>query len=143
MGLNSDAHNVFRNVNRELSTEDIRMMNPISLAFIGDAVYELFVRTKIANGKLNSNKLHRNCSKIVRASAQSKFLEHIYEYLTDEEKSVIRRGRNAQSHTVPKNANLSDYRNATALESLFGYLYLLGRDNRLKDLISKLIIEDY
>lgn len=128
--------NLFRNVNDNISEEDIRMMNPISLAFVGDAVYELLMRTRLLHPNKNSNKLHRITSSYVNAKSQSKVLNELESHLTDEEMYVIRRGRNAKSHTVPKNADLRDYKNSTALEALFGYLYLLDREDRISELFN-------
>ncbi len=126
--------NVFRSVNVKLTEEEIKMMNSLSLAHVGDGVFELFVRTRINNGRTNSHKLHILASKIVKASSQAVYLEKIESLLTDEELGVINRARNSKLHTIPKNATLKDYRNATAFEALFGYLYLMGRDDRMLEI---------
>ena len=126
--------NVFRSVNVKLTEEEIKMMNSLSLAHVGDGVFELFVRTRINNGRTNSHKLHILASKIVKASSQAVYLEKIESLLTDEELGVINRARNSKLHTIPKNATLKDYRNAIAFEALFGYLYLMGRDDRMLEI---------
>ena len=128
------SDNIFRNVNKNLSEEDIKMMNALSLAYVGDAVFELFVRTEICDGRLNSHKLHLKSSKFVNAKSQSEMLKILEENLSDDEKLVVRRGKNAKPHTIPKNANLMEYKNATALEALFGYLFLLRKYERLEEL---------
>lgn len=106
-------------------------MNPLSLAYIGDAVFELLIRTDITDGQKNSHKLHLESSRLVNNEAQAKFLEKIQDELTDREISVVNRARNSKLHTIPKNADPSIYRLATGLEALFGYLYLRGFDDRL------------
>lgn len=136
------SNNIFRDVNKNLTEEDIKMMNAISLAFVGDAVFELFVRTEISDGKLNSHKLHIKSSKIVNAKAQSEMLEILEPKLSHDEKLIVRRGKNAKPHTIPKNADLMEYKNATALEALFGYLFLLERYERLAE-IYKIIGENH
>ena len=127
--------NIFRDRNISLTEEEIRMMNPISLAFVGDAVYELLIRTELTDGSKNSNKLHKLTSRIVKASSQSEALDKVEGFLTEDEKMIVRRGRNAKSHTIPKNAKLRDYKNSTALEALFGYLYLMNEEARIIELL--------
>lgn len=112
----------------------IRELSSLSLAFIGDAVYELMVRTYILDGNQNVNKLHRKAIDFVKAKAQSDAMTSILDNLTKDELSVFRRGRNTNPHTVPKNAKLADYRNATGLEAVFGYLYLKNESKRLLEL---------
>lgn len=118
--------------------------SPLSLAFIGDAVFEVYVRTYIlSKGNTTPHKLHIAAANFVKAKSQAKAMNEIAEHLTEEEVEVARRGRNAKSGSVPKNADVTEYRRATGLESLFGYLYLSGRTERLRELfdISIKIIE--
>lgn len=113
------------NFNREKSVENVKMLSPLVWAYVGDSVYELYVRTNLVN---NSNakphKLHIESIKYVKAEAQAQMLEKIDKFLTDEEKEIARRGRNAQNHHVAKNANTADYAHSTGFEALIGYLYL-------------------
>ena len=97
----------------------INTMSPLTWAYIGDAVYELHIRNYlIETTNLKPNKLHREAIKYVKAGAQAQILEKIYEDLTDEEKEIVRRGRNTQNHHLPKNANHTEYMYSTALEGL-------------------------
>lgn len=120
----------------QVKEQDIRTYSPLTLAYIGDGVYELVIRTVIV-GKGNSpvNKLHRKSSSLVKASAQAELIHSIMEELTEEEKIVYKRGRNAKSYTTAKNATMTDYRTATGLEALVGYLYLTEQMERLLTLI--------
>jgi len=103
------------------------------LAFIGDTVFELMVReTLLANVSINT--LHNNVKSLVMARAQSHMVEKILPLLTEEETLAYKRGRNATSHTSPKNTDIADYRRATGLEALFGYLYLKGETERMNEL---------
>ncbi len=123
-----------------LKTSDIDMYNPLVLAYIGDSVYELYVRTLlVSHGSIQVSKLHKRAITFVKAKSQAEFLEEVIQSeLTDDEKDIVRRGRNAKSGTVPKNAELVDYRMATGLEALFGYLYLIGNIERLIYLFDKI-----
>lgn len=124
----SEQFNIPRNVIAEYS--------PLSLAFIGDAVYEVYIRTYIlSKGNMPPHKLHILAANFVKAKSQAKVMHQIEEHLDEEENDVARRGRNAKSGTVPKNADVTDYKSATGLESLFGYLYLTGKIERLNQLI--------
>lgn len=126
--------------NKQWGPREVQMLSPLQLAYVGDAVYEVFVRTQlIENKKCKVNQLHRLATKYVKAEAQSEIIHRIEDLLTEEEKTIVRRGRNAKSNSVPKNAKLSDYKNATALECLVGFLYLEKRDDRLKELLSDMI----
>src|SRR5699024_1204819 len=116
--------NIFRTVNISLSREDLLMLSPLQLAYIGDAVYELFVRTYLLNRGLKVNELHKEATKYVKAKSQSEIVHGIFDKLYEDEKSYVKKGRNAKSYTSPKNANIVDYKYATGLECLFGYLYL-------------------
>lgn len=110
--------------------------SPLALAYIGDSVFDVIVRT-IAVSRVNKqvNKYHRDVSKIVCAPAQAKMILAIQDRLTEEEQAVYRRGRNAKSYTKAKNASTIDYRNATGFEALLGYLYLKEDFQRLTDVV--------
>ena len=112
------------------------LLNPLVLAYIGDAVYELYVRIHISkNGALKTNALHKASIGFVCAKAQAGILDKIEESLTEEELNIVRRGRNANSNTIPKNASVADYKKATAFEALIGYLFLKNNINRLEEII--------
>ena len=120
--------------------DTLRQMSPVTLAFIGDAVFGLLVREHlIASGITKAGSLHRQAVTFVRASAQAESVERLQSCLTPEELNIIRRGRNANTTHVPKNANPIDYRIATGLEALFGYLYLAGSHARLREIFRALI----
>ncbi|HIV02455.1 MAG TPA: ribonuclease III [Candidatus Aphodoplasma excrementigallinarum] len=109
---------------------------PLALAFVGDGVYELYVRTRLMRaGSLQANKLHRLATQYVKAGAQAASVRAILDKLSEEEGAVYRRGRNAKSATVPKNADVAEYRMATGFEALLGYLYLSGRAERLREIM--------
>lgn len=109
---------------------------PLALAFVGDGVYELYVRTRLMHkGSLQANKLHRLAIQYVKAGAQAASVRAILDKLSEEESAVYRRGRNAKSATVPKNADVAEYRMATGFEALLGYLYLGGRAERLQEIM--------
>ncbi len=113
------------------------LLNPLVLAYIGDTVYDLYVRTYLIHKTdFKAHGLHVRAASHVCAAAQAGALSRIKDMLTDEELAICRRGRNAHVNTVPKNANPADYRDATGLETLVGYLYLSGRDERLNGLMS-------
>lgn len=115
-------------------------MQPLALAFIGDAVYEVFVRDYvIEKGYRTINEMHKQAIKYVRAKSQSVAVKVLNEELSETEQNVVRRGRNAHPHTVPKNADIGDYRYATALEALIGYLYLSGDTERLQYIMNKTV----
>lgn len=127
-------------INIEKDITDIRLMNPLTWAYIGDNVYELFIRTYLINTtNLKPHKLHIEAIKYVKASAQANILKKIYEDLTEEEKEIVRRGRNTENHHVPKNSNVQEYMYATAFEALIGYLYLTKQNKRLKEILNKIV----
>ena len=112
--------------------------NPLVLAYIGDAVYEVFVRNMlIERKKISVHKLHVKSILYVKASAQASVLHEILKDLNDEECDIVRRGRNAKSGTIPKNAKVLDYKHATAFEALIGYLYLNKQYERLNEIMEK------
>jgi len=116
---------------------ELNTLSPLTLAFLGDSVYEMFVRTKIlAAGNRPANELHKIAVGYVKAKAQAIAAHKILEILTEEETDIYKRGRNTNIHTVPKNADMADYRHATALEALIGYLYLKGEDARLHEILN-------
>ncbi|MEQ2781566.1 ribonuclease III [Lachnospiraceae bacterium AM25-11LB] len=120
----------------ELEDTDIRTYSPLTLAYIGDAIYELVIRTiLVEKGNTQVNKLHQRASKLVKASAQSEIVEKLKPYLTEEEMGIFKRGRNAKSFTMAKNASMSDYRRATGFEALMGHLYLTEKWDRMLELI--------
>ncbi len=118
------------------TVEEVKLMPPLTWAYIGDCVYELYVRTKLVNEtNLKPHYLHIEAIKKVKAKAQAETLNKIYEELTEEEKDVVRRGRNAENHHLPKNANVQEYMYSTAFEALIGYLYLTKQEKRLKQIL--------
>lgn len=115
---------------------DIQTYSPLTLAYIGDCIFDLVIRTVIVmRGNRAVNGLHKSTTRIVKAETQSKMIEAMLEDLTEEELAVYKRGRNAKSHSAAKNASLKDYRKATGYEALIGYLYLTGQLERAVELI--------
>ncbi len=111
--------------------------SPLALAYIGDAVYELAIRTLVMNrGNTQVNKMHKKTASLVKAEAQAGFYKLLEEMLTEEERAAYRRGRNAKSFTMAKNATMKDYRMATGFEALMGYLYLTEQFERMAQLLS-------
>ena len=126
-----------------LEDQDLRSYSPLTLAYIGDGVYELIIRTiLVKKGNCPVNRLHKKASSLVKAGAQSAIMEVIEEELTPEELSVYRRGRNAHSPTMAKHAMMADYRRATGFEALMGYLYLKEDYTRMLTLVRMGIGED-
>lgn len=110
--------------------------SPLALAYIGDAVYDLVIRSLVMNrGNMQVNKMHKKTASLVKAEAQAKMYLLLEPELTEEEKSVYRRGRNAKSGTMAKNATMKDYRMATGFEALMGYLYLTEQLERMAELV--------
>ena len=115
----------------------INEMNPLTWAYVGDAVFELYIRENLVNTThLKPHKLHLESIKYVKASAQAETLKQIEETLTEEEKDIVRRTRNTKNHHLQKNANVNDYMYATAFEGLIGYLYLTEQKERLQEILS-------
>ena len=122
--------------------ETIGGISNLGLAHLGDAVFELMVRSWLClHGKATAKGLHRAAVRYVAAPAQAKAVEKIRPLLTLEETDVFRRGRNASPHSVPQNASREEYQTATALEALFGWLYLNGRNGRLNELFGRMMEE--
>ncbi len=116
-------------------------LNPISLAYIGDAVYEILVREHLAiKGNRPPEQLHKHAVNFVSATAQAAAIRKISQFLTEDETNAFKRGRNAKVSHVPKGASVADYHNATGFEALFGYLYLTGQTKRMRELF-KIICE--
>lgn len=119
-----------------LPEQDIRTYSPLTLAFIGDGIYDIVIRTMIVEkGNAPVNKLHKQVSNLVKAKAQMDIFHKIEKNLTEEELAVFKRGRNAKSFTTAKNASITEYRTATGFEALMGYLYLTDRFHRLVELV--------
>lgn len=113
-------------------TRDPNLMPPVALAFIGDSVFDLFLRTRIVIGTdVSPKKMHLEASRFARAEAQAQMVEGIWDSLTEREQEIIRRGRNAKVHTIPKHAEVMQYKIATGFEALLGILYLEKQDERL------------
>ena len=124
-----------------LKKKDIDMLSPLVWAYMGDAVYEQYVRDYLINqGVLKNGAYHKKAIKYVSAESQVKILKQIDEYLSDEEKEIIKRGRNSNPHSHAKNADIVDYKWATGLEALIGYLYLTKQEKRLNEVL-KMCIE--
>ncbi len=119
---------------------EVNQMPPLTWAYIGDAIYEIYIRENLVNTtKLKPHKLHLESIKYVKASSQAATLKKIENMLTEEEKEIVRRTRNTKNHHLPKNANVNDYMYATAFEGLIGYLYLINRKERLKEILKQTI----
>lgn len=126
-----------------LSEDQLRAVSSIGLAHVGDAVYELLVRTWLcAHGKATGKDLHRAAIALVCAPEQSRRAQRILPLLTAEEETVFKRGRNAAVHAIPKNATTAQYHQATALECLLGWLYLRGDTDRVSALFDVMMEED-
>jgi len=122
---------------RTKNIEEIRSLSPLTWAYVGDSVYELYVRTHLINTtKLKPHELHVKSIGYVKARAQAKFLQELETILTEEEKDIARRGRNTQTHHIAKNATVQEYMYSTAFEALIGYLYLTKQDERLEEIIN-------
>ena len=129
---------VFREIGKELQIrrEDLKMYSPLVLAYVGDAVFELYIRTLlVSKGNAPVHKLHKQSISYVKAKSQSDTIHRMLEDLSAEEQDVVRRGRNAKSGTIPKNADVTEYKYATGFESLIGYLYLKEDYPRLLELL--------
>jgi len=121
---------------------DIWMLNPLVLAYIGDTIYDLFVRSLlIFRFDQSVHQLHMKAIHFVKAKAQSDTLHRILNQLTEEEKQIFRRGRNAKSGNIPKNADVGEYHTATGFEAVLGYLYLTGNDARLMEILKMTLDE--
>ena len=120
----------------ELPDVDVKSYSPLVLAYIGDGIYELVIRSIVVErANRSANDLHKKTTRYVKAPAQSAMIEALLPELTEDEEAVYRRGRNAKSYTTAKNASVADYRRATGFEALMGYLYLTGQTDRMLELI--------
>ena len=131
---------IFDFIAKEMNLEehDLRTYSPLTLAYLGDAVYEVVIRTiVVSKGNTQVNKLHKKSSALVKAEAQANVIKGIMEILNEEEIGYYKRGRNAKSYTSAKNATIADYRMATGFEALIGYLYLSNQSERMMFLIQK------
>ena len=129
---------------KEFTEKEARLLNPLQLALVGDGVYELFIRNSILsnNLELSAHKMHVKAIGYVKAKSQSIIMHEIEDKLTENESYIFKRGRNAKSATVPKNADVRDYRMATGFEALVGYLYLIGDTERLEFIFNTAISID-
>ena len=123
-----------------ISKGDISQMSPLVWAYMGDAVYEKFIREYvIRQGLCKNGLLHKKSIKYVSAKGQSQILKEIEDFLTDEEKDIVRRGRNSNPHSTAKNADIVEYKYATGFEALIGWLYLNEKEERLEEILKKCI----
>ena len=128
-------------IERSENEAEVNTMSPLTWAYIGDSVYELYIRMYLVNTtKLKPHKLHIEATKYVKAKAQAETLKKIENDLTEKEKEIVKRGRNAENHHLPKNATVQEYMYSTGFEALIGYLYLTKQEKRLKEIL-KLCIE--
>lgn len=118
-----------------MNKRDARNLSPLVLAYVGDAVYELFIRTVMIREYKKVNDLHENTVKFVKASSQAEILRKLKKQLTSEERDIARNARNTKVNSVPKNADIADYHYSTGFEALLGYLYLTGQSERLNEIL--------
>lgn len=136
----NNNNELLRIISDKITKESNIMYSPAQLAYAGDAVYELLVRSYIIhNHDINVNKMHRLSVRFVKANAQAYLIDKLDCELTEEEKRIVKRGRNAKVTSSPKNAELMNYRYATGFEALFGYLYLNNELDRLLELFNKVV----
>jgi ribonuclease-3 family protein len=129
-------------IDRKREEADVNTMSPLVWAYIGDSVYELYIRMHLVNSsKAKPHKLHIESIKYVKAKAQADILKKIENSLSEKELEIIKRGRNAENHHLPKNATVQDYMYSTGFEALIGYLYLTKQDERLQEIL-KMCIDD-
>ena len=122
--------------------EEVNQMSPLTWAYIGDSVYELYIRTYLINKtRLKPHKLHIEAIKYVKARAQAEILKKLDDILNQEEQEIVRRGRNTQTHHIAKNASMQEYMYSTAFEALIGYLYLTGQEERLVTILEAILDE--
>ena len=121
----------------------VNTMSPLTWAYIGDSVYELYIRMNLVNTtKMKPHKLHIEAIKYVKAKAQADILHRIESKLTEKEQEIVKRGRNAENHHLPKNATVQDYMYSTGFEALIGYLYLTKQDKRLQEILELCTIKE-
>ncbi|MBU3111734.1 Mini-ribonuclease 3 [Clostridium lacusfryxellense] len=125
----------------KFTIQQVKQLNPLVLAIVGDAIYEVFIRTYLVerNRDMNAHKIHVKAIEYVKAHAQSEYMKIIIDDLDEEELTMFKRGRNAKSATTPKNADLNDYKWATGFEALMGFLYLSEKNDRLNEIFERII----
>lgn len=129
-------------IERKKEIEEVNMLSPLVWAYVGDSIYEAYVRVHLVNGSnAKPHKLHREAIEYVKAKAQAEILKKIQDKLSEKEWEIVRRGRNVQNHHVAKNANVADYAMSTAFEALIGYLYLTKADERLREILEMSVKE--
>ena len=130
--------NEYLNGKFNIEPKDIRTYSPLTLAYIGDAIYDVVIRSILVNkGNTPVNKLHQRASQVVKATTQATMVLALMDELTDEERDWYRRGRNSKPHTKAKNASTMDYLEATGFEAVMGYLYLTGNMDRICELVNR------
>ena len=130
--------NEYLNGKFNIEPKDIRTYSPLTLAYIGDAIYDVVIRSILVNkGNTPVNKLHQRASQVVKATTQAAMVLALMDELTDEERDWYRRGRNSKPHTKAKNASTMDYLEATGFEAVMGYLYLTGNMDRICELVNR------
>lgn len=130
--------NEYLNDKFNIEAKDIRTYSPLTLAYIGDSIYDLVIRSILVNkGNIPVNKLHQRASQVVKAQTQATMILALMDELTDEEKDWYRRGRNSKPHTKAKNASTMDYLEATGFEAVMGYLYLTDDMDRICELVNR------
>lgn len=128
----------------QIGEVNVALYSPLTLAYIGDCVYELIIRTNlVTRGNAPVNKLNKTASNLAKASTQARIIESIMDMLSEDEEAAYKRGRNAHSCTKAKNASTSDYRKATGFEALIGYLYLQKKFDRIMELVKKGFQEEH
>ena len=128
----------------QIGEVNVALYSPLTLAYIGDCVYELIIRTNlVTRGNAPVNKLNKKAINLAKASTQARIIESIMDMLSEDEEAAYKRGRNAHSSTKAKNASTSDYRKATGFEALIGYLYLQKKFDRIMELVKKGFQEEH
>ena len=123
-------------IERQKTEAEVNTMSPLTWAYIGDSVFELYIRMYLVNTtKMKPHKLHIEAIKYVKAKAQADILQKLESSLTEKELEIVKRGRNAENHHLPKNATVQEYMYSTGFEALIGYLYLTKQDERLKEIL--------
>lgn len=136
----NEINDMLVNMKGSMEEKDVKMMAPLVLAYMGDAVFEAYVRSYLIQGsRMPVNELHRTATKYVKAKAQAEIVHALEPLLSEEEWQIVKRGRNQKSATTPKNAILIDYKYATGFEALLGYLFFCGRIQRLLEIMGKAI----
>ena len=122
----------------QIKKQNVCTYSPLTLAYIGDAIYEIIIRTiVVGEGNRQVNQLHKKSSNLAKAATQAEMVLKLQPFLEEEEEQIYKRGRNAKSYTAAKNADIIDYRNATGFEALMGHLYMQGKTKRMFELVKK------